>query len=119
MVTVPRAPPAARLAHLAAALAEVGAPVFAAAFTTFASAVFLLFCLILPFKKLGIMICAHTALSAAAALIVLPAVLFVVPQRRVSPARPNDNGGAAFDLVLGADVVYVDDAVAPLARCCT
>ena len=90
--------PAARLAHLAAALAEVGAPVFAAAFTTFASAVFLLFCLILPFKKLGIMICAHTALSAAAALIVLPAVLFVVPQRRVSPARPNDNGGAAFEL---------------------
>ena len=90
--------PAARLAHLAAALAEVGAPVFAAAFTTFASAVFLLFCLILPFKKLGVMICAHTALSAAAALIVLPAVLFVVPQRRVSPARPNDNGGAAFEL---------------------
>ncbi|KAH8044587.1 hypothetical protein JL721_12797 [Aureococcus anophagefferens] len=104
--------PAARLAHLAAALAEVGAPVFAAAFTTFASAVFLLFCLILPFKKLGVMICAHTALSAAAALIVLPAVLFVVPQRRVSPARPNDNGGAAFELpvVMAEEAPPADDA---------
>ncbi|KAH8091309.1 hypothetical protein JL720_6204 [Aureococcus anophagefferens] len=94
---------------------HVGAPVFAAAFTTFASAVFLLFCLILPFKKLGVMICAHTALSAAAALIVLPAVLFVVPQRRVSPARPNDNGGAAFELpvVMAEEAPPADDAPPP------
>lgn len=34
----------------------------------------------------------------------------------VDALRAEFNGGAAFDLVLGADVVYVDGAVAPLAR---
>ena len=34
----------------------------------------------------------------------------------VDALRAEANGGAAFDLVLGADVVYVDGAVAPLAR---
>ena len=91
-----------RLAQLQAALGEVGAPVFAAAFTTFASAAFLLFCLILPFHKLGVMICAHTALSCLAALTALPAVLLVVPQRRVSPQRPDDDAAFAVELAPAA-----------------
>lgn len=92
-------PLACRLNQLRGALGEVGAPVFAAACTTFASAVFLLFCVILPFRKLGVMIAAHTALSCLAALAVLPALLLVVPQRRISPSRVDDDDtGAAFEL---------------------
>ena len=51
---------AGRLQQLRRALGEVGAPVAAAAATTFGAAVFLLFCIILPFRKLGVLICAHT-----------------------------------------------------------
>ena len=36
----------------------------AAAATTFGAAIFLLFCIIQPFYKLGALICAHTFLSA-------------------------------------------------------
>ena len=46
---------AGRLQQLRRALGEVGAPVAAAAATTFGAAVFLLFCIILPFRKLGVL----------------------------------------------------------------
>ena len=87
-----------RLQQLRRALGEVGAPVAAAAATTFGAAIFLLFCIIQPFYKLGALICAHTFLSAVAALVVLPAVLVVMPDRSVSPAPVDDSEATAVDV---------------------
>ena len=87
-----------RLQQLRRALGEVGAPVAAAAATTFGAAIFLLFCIIQPFYKLGALICAHTFLSAFAALVVLPAVLVVMPDRSVSPAPVDDSEATAVDV---------------------
>jgi len=89
---------AGRLQQLRRGLGEVGAPVAAAAATTFGAAIFLLFCIIQPFYKLGALICAHTFLSAVAALVVLPAVLVVVPDRSVSPAPVDDTEATAVDV---------------------
>jgi len=72
--------------------------VAAAAATTFGAAIFLLFCIIQPFYKLGALICAHTFLSAVAALVVLPAVLVVMPDRSVSPAPVDDSEATAVDV---------------------
>ena len=87
-----------RLEQLKTALAEVGAPVAAAAVTTFGAAVLLLFCIILPFRKLGILICAHTALSGLAALVVLPALLAALPAESFSPAIAADDAAPAIEL---------------------
>jgi len=62
------------------------------------AAIFLLFCIIQPFYKLGALICAHTFLSAVAALVVLPAVLVVMPDRSVSPAPVDDSEATAVDV---------------------
>ena len=75
-----------------------GAPVAAAPATTLGAAIFLLFCIIQPFYKLGALICAHTFLSAVAALVVLPAVLVVMPARSVSPAPVDDGEAAGVDV---------------------
>ena len=89
---------AGRLQQLRRALGEVGAPVAAAAATTFGAAVFLLFCIILPFRKLGVLICAHTAFSGVAALVVLPAILVVLPNKDVSPAREEQTESSAVEM---------------------
>ena len=88
---------AGRLQQLRRALGEVGAPVAAAA-PTFGAAVFLLFCIILPFRKLGVLICAHTAFSGVAALVVLPAILVVLPNKDVSPAREEQTESSAVEM---------------------
>ena len=89
---------AGRLQQLRRALGEVGAPVAAAAATTFGAAVFLMFCVILPFRKLGVLICAQTALAAVAALLLLPSVLMLVPDRAVSPAVQGDDAATAVEV---------------------
>merc|ERR1711871_1702498 len=85
------------MGQLRRALGEVGAPVAAAAATTFGAAVFLLFCIILPFRKLGVLICAHTAFSGVAALVVIPAILVVLPNKDVSPAREEQTESSRRD----------------------
>ena len=89
---------AGRLQQLRRALGEVGAPVAAAAATTFGAAVFLLFCIILPFQKLGVLICAHTAFSGVAALVVLPAVLVVLPNKDISAGPEEDTASSAVEM---------------------
>mgnify|MGYP006247879877 FL=1 len=44
------------------------------------------------------MICAHTAFSGVAALVVLPAILVVLPNKDVSPAREEQTESSAVEM---------------------
>ena len=61
------------------ALETVGAPVFAAALTTFSSTFVLIFAQLLPFSTLGVIASINTAYAALTALVVLPCFLYLIP----------------------------------------
>ena len=61
------------------ALETVGAPVFAAALTTFSSTFVLIFARLLPFSRLGVIASINTTYAALTALVVLPCFLHLMP----------------------------------------
>ena len=61
------------------ALETVGAPVFAAALTTFSSTFVLIFARLLPFSTLGVIASINTTYAALTALVVLPCFLHLMP----------------------------------------